>query len=193
MTYQEGIKNFTLEQNRHKYAVWCAATAASTSTRRFSVEEAYEWIKEADLKSIGSSWEALPSAENFDSVHLKIRNKLICNISVNSLEAENCHGIAAKLINIYLKTIFVVGASIEAVSLSKEKQAKLNAIHPPLDRTILREIKDRFKKCKKAQTPTKTWSKLKSCEYQDIINTAKEITGGEMWRLEALWPGHQQT
>lgn len=190
MTYKEDIENFTLEENRHKYAAWCAAKAASTKTMRFSVKCAGSWIDKTSLREISKNWDALPSPDDFDDVHREIRKTLL-EASCKS-NKKITHGIAAKLINIYLKTIFVVGVEINYKKLAPKNKLKLNAIHPPIDRLVLRKLYSaKFTdEVGPAIKSPMSWSQLSSHDYESVVKRARQVTACQLWRLEALWPGY---
>ena len=98
------------------------------------------------------------------------------------------HGIAAKLINGYLKDRFVCGGYHE--------HERVKCLHPPIDALLLgalaeenvgghaqqwREFRDQ------------RWSKFDSAMYQAVINLIREsLPAGEpLWKIEQYWRGHQ--
>jgi hypothetical protein len=78
------------------------------------------------------------------------------------------HGVAAKLINIYLKSIYVCG--------SNYNDPKVKAIHPPIDSVLLDALykQNIAGKRKEWQSARKArWSKLNSVQYQKVISAIK--------------------
>jgi len=62
----------------YRFAAWCAATAASTSSKcRFPVTAGVELINRSGLKDMGASWETLPSPQDFDDRHRGLRERLV--------------------------------------------------------------------------------------------------------------------
>jgi hypothetical protein len=95
----------------------------------------------------------MPSA--IDEQHSVWRTKLVDLASKSRVELS--HGQAAKLINIYLKSIFVCGGFHE--------HTHVKSLHPPIDRILLQEMlakgfgdTSNWKKV--------NWTKLTSDEYQ---------------------------
>jgi len=96
--------------------------------------------------------------------------------------------VAAKLINIYLKSIFVCG--------SDSRNKKVKAIHPPIDSVLLDALykQNVAGKKKEWQSAKKTrWSKLNSSQYQSIIDAIKVAIPNEngLWEIEEYWQGYQ--
>lgn len=89
-------------------------------------------------------------------------------------------GIAAKLINVYLKSIFVCGGH--------EEDACVKAIHPPIDSNLLSNLE----KKSSVKFTSKTWTKFTSVEYQDAIDKVRTYLNGEpLWKIEKYWDGNQ--
>lgn len=97
------------------------------------------------------------------------------------------HGVAAKLINVYLKCLFLSGPkSSNDVSITE----KANALHPPIDRLLLSSLatneiggedKPWRKQCLKG------WSNFDSEDYQEIIDHIRDVTNGKLWKIEKYW------
>lgn len=118
-------EKFTIEKHKHKFAVWTAGRAASVKGQRFSVEVAKHLIESINLKQYIDHPDALP--DNFDDVH-----HAWCKTICQKAEIKMNYGVAAKLINVYLKTILVCGGHHE--------NEKVKKIHPPIDRILLMEL-----------------------------------------------------
>jgi hypothetical protein len=97
------------------------------------------------------------------------------------------HGVAAKLINCYLKSRFVCAGHHE--------NAKVAALHPPIDRLLLKGLAgtnfggDReFWRDKNAIG----WTRIESEDYEELIARLKAHLGGQpLWMIEEHWPGYQ--
>jgi hypothetical protein len=100
---------------------------------------------------------------------------------------EFTHGIAAKLINIYLKGIFVCGGHAA--------HPNVEAIHPPIDSLLLEELyKNNVGGLKKEWTIARKirWSKFDSNQYEYVINLIRMTSNGSpLWKIESFWCGHQ--
>ena len=105
------------------------------------------------------------------------------------------YGIAAKLLNCYLKVFFLE-------YFGKEKFADF--IHPPIDRLLLLALKKEdpklfnfnnkvFVSVKYPKIPV--WTKINENEYIAIVNLINEfiLSRGQkgLWKSEAFWIGHQ--
>ncbi|MCY4263564.1 MAG: hypothetical protein OXE78_01740 [Gammaproteobacteria bacterium] len=119
------------------------------------------------------------------------------------------HGRAAKLINVYMKVLFL--SSVQDCMQQENRKIK-KWIHPPVDRQLLIGIKKNFSKVKDRVDsshdvtflkyyPTRfngknnegtPWTRLNSDQYQKIIKAFGHITGSDgLWTIEEYWPGHQ--
>lgn len=97
------------------------------------------------------------------------------------------HGIAAKLINMYLKGVFVCGGH--------EAHSKVTALHPPIDGLLLRALSGPnahehgalWSGMRQAR-----WSKFSSDEYEKVIGIVRETqAGAALWKIEEHWRGYQ--
>ena len=200
-------------ENRHKFAAWTASAAASLRNKHhsFKGKEGLDIIEKSELAELSLGWCSLPSAENFDDWHYGRRKRVIeaahCVLNSSGSTSEKrffTHGIAAKLINIYLKSLFLAS---NQEHLSNEVKAKMNVLHPPVDRVLLKGLIDHYSKdrimeqhCKLWKNVNKPpsqggiggWSKLNSKQYEEVIRSFKEVTGDQgLWAIEKFWPGFQ--
>lgn len=110
--------NYTESKHRHRFAAWCASTAARQSPKcRFSVEDGFKIIERGHLDLICEGWHKIEKPKNFDNWHEKTRYQII-DAAREILPSERNgkelppdkgfkHGVAAKLINVYLKLCFL--------------------------------------------------------------------------------------
>lgn len=128
--------------HRHRFAAWCASTAANSSPNcRFSVEQGVRLIERCELQQLSRGWDMLPSARDFDARHRLWRERMMAVAPeiIDSGEGRRfTAGVAAKLINCYLKPLYITGVS--ELPLSSECMLLRDAIHPPVDRILLQTL-----------------------------------------------------
>lgn len=180
--------SYSIEEHKHRFASWAASRGASTSPNcRFEVKLGKLLLEESGLRKIAESLEYLPEPFEFDNQHKIWRNTII-EIAKRHQKVFT-HGVAAKLINLYLKSIFVCGENIHNAE-------KIKAIHPPIDSILLGELyrqnigekRPAWEVARKAK-----WSNFTSEEYEQVISDIKSITksGHGLWEVEQYWQGYQ--
>jgi len=177
---------YSIEEHQHRFSSWAASRAASVKGCRFTVAVGKKIIEDAGLAEIAKSIENLPDPDQFDDVHKHWRQAVIQ--SAGKLNLQFTHGVAAKLINIYLKSIFVCSAYYT--------DKKVMAIHPPIDRVLLDELykKDIGKQRLAWRDARKAkWSKLDSEQYGSVISAIKKTVSPNegLWTIEKHWQGFQ--
>ncbi len=100
------------------------------------------------------------------------------------------HGVAAKLINVYLKVALVTVSNTDK---------DIGLLHPPIDSLLLKGLKEddkgkgqsRFEFWKKKYK--RGWTKFTSNEYQTVIEKIREKLDSEkrLWKIEELWKGYR--
>ena len=94
---------------------------------------------------------------------------------------EFTHGIAAKLINLYLKAKFTCGGYASHPHVA--------ALHPPIDSLLLKAFNRTLKPL--GRLPV-NWSTFDSRTYQQAIDALREARKGvPLWAAESLWQGHR--
>lgn len=97
------------------------------------------------------------------------------------------HGVAAKLVNVYLKAAFVCGGH--------HVHERVAALHPPIDSLLLDSLAKAnlgglggvFKKARRLR-----WSNLDSQQYQAVIDAmVAAFPGQPLWQVEEHWRGHR--
>ena len=177
---------YTIEMHRHRVAAWAASRGASTSPLcRFRVETGVAILEAAGFSSDLAHPRQLPISDELDKTHSKWRKRAIRVASDKGLGFS--HGIAAKLINIYLKVRFVCAGH--------HKHDNAKNLHPPIDALLLKTLGDenvggfssdwrRFHNMR--------WSKFSSEEYEAVIDLIRRaIPGRPLWMIEQYWQGHQ--
>lgn len=180
------IVPYSIEEHRHRFAAWAASRAASVKECRFKVEQGKEIIESSGVMEIGKSINNLPIPEEFDEKHREWRNSVIQVAQKAQLTLT--HGVAAKLINIYFKSIFVCGG--------QHADPRIKAIHPPIDSLLLKALytnnvgglRDDWQDAHKIK-----WSKLSSNQYERLINYIKLVIPDDigLWSIEEHWQGYQ--
>jgi hypothetical protein len=182
-------EEFSIITHKHKFAVWAAGRAASVKDQRFSVKSAKKLIDHINLQEYIDKPDSLP--DNFDTIHDTWCESLIeksVEIFDEKVQLKKIkYGVAAKLINVYLKTILVCGGYHE--------HEKVKKIHPPIDRLLLTELAKKddssLKKIWK-EYAEKGWSKFDSADYQAVIRTVKDFVQSKaLYTIESFWTGHQ--
>ena len=98
------------------------------------------------------------------------------------------HGVAAKLINIYLKAGFVCGG--------QDTDPRVQALHPPIDSLLLDELyRENIGELRREWSEARKirWSKLTSEQYENIIASIRSALGENvpLWHIERYWRGYQ--
>ncbi len=177
---------YNIKTHIHLYSSWAASRAASVITNRFTVEKGQLILSKSKIKSFITNPGKLPNIKNFDKEHLSWRKELI-GLSSGVMKKPLTHGIAAKMINIYLKSIIICGGYHD--------HPKAEAVHPPIDSVLLKALakenyNDKQKFWRKANKIA--WSNFDSTQYQDVINEIRRgLNGKALWEIEEYWKGHQ--
>ena len=182
---------YSIIEHKHRFASWAAGRAANVKGCRFTVKQGKKIIEDANLYEVATSIDNLPNQSEFDTSHRRWRSSVID--ASNNLGISFTHGVAAKLINMYFKSIFVCG--------DQHDHPKVKAIHPPIDSVLLDalyqntmnienvgELKKDWKMARKAK-----WSKFNSDEYEQVIFAIKKVIGKDsLWKIEEHWQGFQK-
>lgn len=176
---------YGIERHSHLFAAWAASRAASVKGCRFKVEQGRAILEAAGFKTDFSGPEKLPASEDMNKEHRRWRASIIKAAKSQGLTFT--HGVAAKLINIYLKSRFVCGGH--------SAHERVHDLHPPIDDVLLRTLADLdiggyAKQWRKARQTR--WSKLSSEQYEDVIaRVRKSLKGQALWKIEEYWAGNQ--
>jgi hypothetical protein len=180
------LHSYSISEHEHRLAAWAAATAARASKNcRFSVEKGRGLLEEAGLNA-AFEITSLPAPTNFEKQHWTWRQR-IEEVGRAQVHNDFTHGVAAKLINVYLKTRFINASSLH--------HPITNVLHPPIDAELLRALADKnvgnlqreWKKYKKIG-----WSNFSSADYTNCINHVREVCRDQpLWKIEYYWKGHQ--
>ena len=174
--------SYTIERHQHLFAAWAASRAAATITCRFKVEQGRAILDACGFADL-SAPEQLPPTGRIDEQHRHWRTRAIEAARIHGLPFT--HGIAAKLINVYLKSRFVCGGHYA--------HERVRSLHPPIDdellKTLIRlDVGGHAKQWRDARP----WSKLDSGRYEQLIGLFRETLKGEpLWKIEEHWKGNQ--
>ena len=207
------ISSYNSDFHKHILSRWAASRAASQSKGfKFSVELGSKLLLFGTSKSQTSDQEFIDyikqietfnSQDDFDSWH----HQTIVNMITDSYEFRQLldthnkshtnytYGIAAKLLNCYLKVFFLE-------SFGKQKFADF--IHPPVDAILLKALRKDNKKLFNFKNSIftnigvqkiPTWTRINENEYKTIISLMKEFVSSKnqngLWKIESFWIGHQ--
>lgn len=176
---------YLIEEHKHRYASWAASRASSVKGCRFTVLQGKMLLEKIGMLSLVNDPDKLPISNEMDAKHKEWRLSIISEAKKMGLLFT--HGVAAKLINMYLKTIFVCGGH--------SSHKNVVALHPPIDAVLLKSLrlkdiggyKVQWKKAEKEK-----WSKFSSEEYESVIKCIKEhMNKDPLWLIEEHWQGYQ--
>lgn len=176
---------YTKKLHEHRLAAWAASRAASTSPKcRFKVKKGFTILENSGFDE-SFVIDEVCTVEKVDALHKQWRLKVI--EVANSEGLEFSHGVAAKLINCYIKTRFVCGG------LDDEK---IKNLHPPVDSILLENLRKLNKKVKPnpwKEYCEKRWSKFDSETYENVIKEIRKMLDEEpMWMIEKYWNGYNK-
>ena len=177
---------YTIEEHIHRGAVWDAGRAASVKGCRFRVQQAKEILEACGFDSSQCTPNSLPEPSVVDDRHRDWRGQVIAAAAERGLRFT--HGVAAKLINCYLKARFLCAGYHD--------DERVKSLHPPVDAVLLDELAKRDiggRKKEWRRFHDLRWSKFDSATYQSVIDCMRQSLGqGEpLWKIEEYWPGHQ--
>lgn len=182
----KGVKfgMYDIDEHRHRLAVWAASRASTVKGCRYDSKQGEWLINSLGLSDFCREINRMPTRSDFDAWHRDLRFKCVKDLAKNpKLELPFTHGLAAKLINMYIKIAFVCGAGA-----STDASAY---VHPPIDRILLKTLalqnvggKRDFWKARYQHG----WSKFGSDEYESVIENIKAVMGTRpLWAIEEYW------
>lgn len=183
---RHNLGEYNIADHRHRLAAWAASRAASVNGCRFKVSEGVDILEAIGLDERLESPDQLPNPDHFDEVHAAWRRKMIR--AARGRGKDFSHGVAAKLINCYLKVKFVCGGF--------HGHPKVSALHPPIDDLLLKDLvkqnvggfQDKWKLLRNER-----WSKFTSHHYTTTIDLIRRSLGKNivLWKIEKYWKGFQ--
>lgn len=178
--------SYTIVKHKHRFAAWAASRAASVNGCRFTVEHGRRILEGARLHKTARTVDDLPQPSGFDRRHRRWRKGVIR--AAQEYQPAFTHGVAAKLINIYLKSVFICGGNHE--------DPRIKAIHPPIDSLLLDALYRNDiggRRCEWQTARKIRWSKLDCEQYEDVISSIRQTVpeGSGLWEIEEYWQGFQ--
>lgn len=185
------VSEYSLSVHQYRFAAWAAATAArSSSLCRFTRDQGLLLIKEFGLADIGPRWSDLPEPRTFNEFHRNLRNSIrtAALVAFPGEDRDISHGVAAKLINVYLKVLLLSAPALE--NAQPQEVRKANALHPTIDRILLSRLamenvggSARFWRAMR----DRGWSQFDARDYEDTIDEIRRVTNGALWTIERYW------
>lgn len=178
---------YDINDHCHRLAAWAASSSASASPLcRFKVETGVAILEASGFDSDFASPDHLPEPNQMDDMHRHWRTSVVANAGNHGLKFSD--GIAAKLINCYLKVRFVCGGHHD--------HPRVKSLHPPIDEVLLKQLASQNYGGHAAQWREfrqKRWSKFTSDTYEQVIELIRQsLPANEpLWKIEQFWGGHQ--
>ena len=177
---------YAIEDHHHRFAAWAASRGASVKGCRFKVHQGVAVLEACGFNAALSRPARLPSPTNLDAKHRQWRKQVIAAAKKEGLDLT--HGVAAKLINIYLKVRFVCGGH--------HSNDRVQQLHPPIDELLLKKLAavnfgGQAKLWRKYRQIR--WSKFDSDTYEAVIELIRSNLGPDvpLWKVEEHWEGYQ--
>ena len=177
--------SYSINEHKHRFSAWAAGRGAARGKRGFTVEKTRLILEGAQLNQLLLGPSQLPDPGSIDVEHRQWRRDVISVARREGLDLM--HGVAAKLINIYLKAGLVCGGH--------EVDARVQALHPPIDSLLLKEL------CRQdvgglsrlwAHAGDRGWSNFSSGDYEEVIASIRMALGPDVpWEIEQYWRGYQ--
>ena len=176
---------YGIELHHHLFAAWAASRAASVKGCRFRVEQGRAILETIGLTADFCEPAQLPTPAGIDGKHREWRAAAIEAAEACGLRFT--HGVAAKLINCYLKSRFVCGGH--------HSHERVRNLHPPIDAVLLKTLADvnlgGYER-QWQQAGRTRWSKFNSEQYEQVIALVRDCLNGEpLWKIEEHWQGNQ--
>jgi hypothetical protein len=154
---------------------------------RFGVAEGRAVLEASGFTASFCRPEQLPDPDPrvVDDTHREWRTAVIREAEGHGLTFT--HGVAAKLVNIYLKSRFVCGGH--------HQHSRVQGLHPPIDSVLLRtlaaaNVGGYVREWKQAAKTR--WSKFESSDYEQLISLIRLVSGDRpLWAIEEHWSGNQ--
>ena len=179
------MRRYGIERHRHLFAAWAAGRAASVTGCRFKVKQGLDILESCGFDEDFATPERLPALAKTDVYHRAWRRQVVSQAERHNLTFT--HGVAAKLINCYLKSRLVCGGY--------HTHARVRNLHPPIDDVMLRtlarqDIGGYRKEWQRARTAR--WSKLDSNGYERLTHLIRRcLKGKPLWMIEQYWQGYR--
>ena len=185
------LSTYNIIEHRHNFACWTAARAAqrgykTTKIITDAIEAAQLREKLSELIIQGAT------VEKYDVFHETMANELIRILKskeedLQKLENKSngksgeitkektTYGRVAKIIAIYIKTVYVMADPESAIS---------KVAHPPIDSILLKNLK----KEGRMNIKVKNWTQFNETQYTNLIKELRQVMDNiPFWKLETFW------
>jgi hypothetical protein len=173
-------RKFDVIEHVHRFAAWAASTAARQGMHKLKGKVGLQIIENVHLdKVLRGGLRHFHHKKSVDKWHKEMRKRIICE--ADDLGLKLSHGVAAKLVNVYLKAGFV--------TIANKDDKEVGHLHPPIDHAVLKGMESGDSKFPRGLR----WSKLNSEQYQAVIDNVRTQLGDEkrLWMIERYFEGYQ--
>ena len=169
---------YTIFEHRHRFAAWAASRASSRRLKGGKTKPLMKALEACGVYEFCKSPNYNMSKAEFDKNH-----SLWCNSIMQFWENEGFdYGRAAKLVNMYLKSMIVM---VEPDS----NLAKV--IHPPIDSVLLKALASKHGTTV-AHFRTLTWTNFDEALYFKTVSEVLALIPKQpAWKIEENWLGYQ--
>lgn len=195
----QGSKDYHPAEHRFRFASICAAMAARSNRSGYtiSVEHAVDLLRASQLRfcALGPHW--LPFKEKFDQNHSEWCADIVKQ--ARQRYPNFSYGIAAKLVNCFLKAIFIGQFGNGFFDPYGDRKShgpydsRIDALHPPVDSPLLQALADSnaggFQSDWRLLL-AKGWSKFEEGDYESAISLIHKITDNCPWSIEFYCAKH---
>lgn len=178
---------YTIELHRHNFARWCSARAYTRGLKGGGNQIAFELIDSSGLQAVT---EPAHIGSDVDAWLLGFMRKIYSDAQNRGIEGFS-FGHAQKIVNIYLKSIFVCGEHYSHPLVVQ--------LHPPLDRLLFLGLKAHLRQSKashpvaaaafsKAQKANSNWTSFTEADYTaHIVAIQHLMIGRPLYEAEEHW------
>lgn len=184
---------YSAQEHRFRFAAWAAGRAYSRHGNGLTSLAALQSLESVGLKEIAMGLCKIPpTVEEFDKQHADWCNALQCHFKQEKDKDGNyidlTYGRAAKLVNVYLKALFLsdFGRQTPTNESEAELLSRTNYIHPPIDRVVLRGLANADPKRWRVYRNA-AWTQFDRMQYCEVIESIKETNKNGLWRVEEHW------
>lgn len=174
------FSEYEITLHRHQFAAWAAARA---SQRAFIATKPLIEALTPQLSTLALGMDC-DDSDKFDDAHKADCEEIQAFLSkYPELNKESkgkiTYGRAAKLLNVYLKSLIVLPYPDEPLS---------HIIHPPIDRVLLQKAANLDNDTKKLFSDA-VWTKFDEKKYFRTLRALKKLLPEDapFWKIEALW------
>lgn len=187
MMDKEPQADYSILEHRHNFASWCAARAYGRGLPGGGNETAFTLIKAVGLQSIQHPDDI---GSDVDAWLIGLMRRIVVEGQGAGLTTFR-FGHAQKIVNIYLKALFVCGGH--------HCHPAVQQLHPPLDDILLRELRTFLFKNRKAlgreresfldaQRMGRRWTQFSETAYTAYIRAIKSLMRGRpLYLVEEHW------